>query len=490
MCFSSARRLPGLVKCITACIILVICVGLLQLQIYADSNERHRKDNTGTDAELDRKISEALNHQIVALQNEISSLSAQLSSITAMKKDEKRKLLDSKHFKQQTSRGRVKDPYILEPHQFRNEYDIPSFATFTRKSVLNAQVRLVKQPEVVLPMYADLQADLLEVIDEATKTVYDSSMQFIEGIYRLQHDAGTQYELVFGSTVNSSAPLRLITMFRPFARLESISTHERRATETIYIIVPLQGRGDSLRNFMQNFENEAINHDGNVHLTVVCYGEEALSDAKDVLKKVETKNNFKNYKIVQGKAGEFSRGRALQTGSDSLTSGDSLMFFCDVDMFFSSHFLQQCRSQTWPGKKVFYPIVFSLYNPEVVYQGKNIPSLKDQRIARRDNGFWRDFGFGMTCQYKKDFDDIGGFDLSIKGWGSEDVLLYRKYCRSPKYQSIRTPVNTLFHHWHPKHCDKALSLEQYNACLRTRSITEGSQIQLGMLYLQEKGDKS
>jgi len=48
----------------------------------------------------------------------------------------------------------------------------------------------------------------------------------------------------------------------------------------------------------------------------------------------------------------------------------------------------------------------------------------------------------------------GGFDLSINGWGMEDVLLYRKYAQSNKFV-VRTPVNSLFHHWHPKHCDKA-----------------------------------
>lgn len=45
----------------------------------------------------------------------------------------------------------------------------------------------------------------------------------------------------------------------------------------------------------------------------------------------------------------------------------------------------------------------------------------------RPFGFWRTYGFGMTCQYRSDYLNVGGFDLSIEGWGSEDQLLHTRY---------------------------------------------------------------
>lgn len=79
----------------------------------------------------------------------------------------------------------------------------------------------------------------------------------------------------------------------------------------------------------------------------------------------------------------------------------------------------------------------------------------------------------------------GGFDLDIKGWGGEDVHLYRKYLHS-NLIVVRTPVRGLFHLWHEKRCMDELTPEQYKMCMQSKAMNEASHGQLGMLVFRHE----
>lgn len=80
---------------------------------------------------------------------------------------------------------------------------------------------------------------------------------------------------------------------------------------------------------------------------------------------------------------------------------------------------------------------------------------------------------------------VGGFDIDIKGWGGEDVHLYRKYLHS-NLLVVRAPSRGLFHLWHEKHCADELPPDQYRMCMQSKAMNEASHGQLGMLFFRHE----
>lgn len=178
-------------------------------------------------------------------------------------------------------------------------------------------------------------------------------------------------------------------------------------------------------------------------------------------------------------------------------------------MVVTPNLLAQCRRNVKRGEKAWYPSPYSQYDPDklcyndevakdinrignvdLVYAGGGGPVFKedisDERLQIRnaikqtpltlstERGFWRDFGFGITCLYKSDFLATGGFDLTIEGWGEEDIRLFLSLIKSG-LDVFRARQVDLIHIFHNKYCDQDISEEQRQACLRTKASHYASQ---------------
>ncbi|KAM8828512.1 chondroitin sulfate N-acetylgalactosaminyltransferase 1 isoform 1-T2 [Spinachia spinachia] len=384
-----------------------------------------------------------------------------------------------------------------------SEYAVVPFESFTLQRVYQLETGLTRHPEEK-PVRRDKREELGEVLETAlhglntpssqqdgrsaaengeTGKVYTPS-DFVEGITRTEKDKGTLYQLTFRG--ESSDEFRRLVLFRPFGPLMKVKNEKvNTANVAINIIVPLSRRADKFKHFMHNFREVCVRRDGRVHLTVVYFGNEQMSEVRSTLENTSREVHFKNFTLLQLDE-EFSRGRGLDVGARAWKGGNVLLFFCDVDIYFTADFLNTCRLNTQPGQKVFYPVLFSQYNPTLIYGSQeHVPSVEQQLVIKKDTGFWRDFGFGMTCQYRSDFINIGGFDIDIKGWGGEDVHLYRKYLHS-NLLVVRAPSRGLFHLWHEKHCADELPPDQYRMCMQSKAMNEASHGQLGMLLFRHE----
>ncbi|KAM9743119.1 chondroitin sulfate N-acetylgalactosaminyltransferase 1-like [Menidia menidia] len=382
-----------------------------------------------------------------------------------------------------------------------SEYALIPFDTFTLQASLRVyqmETGLTRHP-AERPVRKDRRDELIGCVETALhvlngpqqhldntmrKTTYSPS-DFIQGLTRTERDRGSVYELTFkGGGPQDFTQLALFRPFGPLMKVKSeiVNTHSL----LINIIVPLSKRVDTFRQFMENFREVCIQKDGRVHLTVVYFGRDLIDQVKAILDQTTRETRFRSFTLIQMNE-EFSRGRGLDVGARAWRRRQNvLLFFCDVDIHFSADFLTSCRLNAEPGKKVYYPILFSLYNPSIVYSNQTVrPSLQKQLEIRKESGFWRDFGFGMTCQYRSDFINIGGFDHSIKGWGMEDVHLYRKYLHS-KLMVIRAPSRGLFHLWHEKSCSQELPPEKFKMCMQTKAMSEASYGQLAELLFKRE----
>uniref|UniRef100_A0A1B6MUC3 Hexosyltransferase n=1 Tax=Graphocephala atropunctata TaxID=36148 RepID=A0A1B6MUC3_9HEMI len=406
-------------------------------------------------------------------------------------------------------RHQVETAEVFHGVSLSNEYELVAFTHFTLSRVYPTDLALGKR--VVEKPIGFKQKDLLEAVTAALELLNRNSTShgkpkytledFLEGVYRSVPTTGTEYEMFFRIRQGKSLGYTKVTVMRPFAPLVTLNSsplHQSKDKELIHVILPLSGRISTFQGFMDKFVKIALKNDRHVLLSVVYFGEEGLSEARVIMSKVAGKNGHASSLRLLALNETFSRAKGLRVGAERpwdrpgvlRDQQDVLLFLCDVDVVFSARFLDRCRWNSRPGSRVYYPVVFSLYNPHVVYtlQGKRVPSETDQLVISKDTGFWRDFGYGMTCQYKSDFLRVRGFEEEMVGWGMEDVLLYRKYIRS-RIKVVRATDPGIFHIWHPKVCTgEQQSSDQYRACIRSRALNEASHAQLG--FLAFKDDKA
>uniref|UniRef100_H2Z1X9 Hexosyltransferase n=1 Tax=Ciona savignyi TaxID=51511 RepID=H2Z1X9_CIOSA len=256
----------------------------------------------------------------------------------------------------------------------------------------------------------------------------------------------------------------------------SRSLSDDQGEETVNIIVPLSGRFDTFRSFMTNLENVSLSRGDPVSLLAIIFVGAESEYKLDARRTSELLDNYsKRYPLYDLRQipinAKFSRGLALEIGASHF-SNDSLLFFCDVDVVFDAEFSGKCRANTRRGVRVFYPVLFSSNDPNP----RDLVKPRDDHFVIHGNfGHWRSYGYGLLCVYQSDFTATGGFDMTIQGWGLEDVDLVDKFIGvkrkddQKRMDIMRVVEPSLVHVYHPSHCDPALTENQFRMCQASRA---------------------
>ncbi|XP_019882609.2 chondroitin sulfate synthase 1 [Camponotus floridanus] len=306
-------------------------------------------------------------------------------------------------------------------------------------------------------------------------------------IYLHQHFTGLEIrETVNGVEVQSrqkSDDKSIHSLFhRGFLNLNFNSEEEEDSirSKTINFIVPLSGRYEIFQRFLQNYEDICLTSGEKTALLVVLYphkSENSFNKTIDLIERLKYKYRTANIEILPI-SGDFSRAKALDLGVSKLQA-DDLMLFIDVDIVFTSSALNRIRLNTLPGRRMYFPIVFSQYDPKVIY-GKT--AKQDKFIINEISGHWRQYGFGIVSLYKRDYQIVGGLDLSIQGWGKEDVEFFEKAVKSD-VDVFRAADRHLVHVYHEIECSRELANLQLSMCIGSKTDTyAGVETLAGMIY--------
>ena len=358
-----------------------------------------------------------------------------------------------------------------------SKYDIPTWEFFDSVAIYNDETTI---PGYWLTVRKDrkneLQTILNQVLQEARAQTGHRLLKFrkvTNGYVRHNPSRGNEYVVDAEFTEGRTVVQARVSMVRPLAK--NYVTLDDNADKKAHVnfIVPLSNVSERFQEFMQMYESCCLKQDNAVHLWLVVYGERDVAFVKGLIVPFLEKYKQAKISIVEGH-GVFSRGRALHLGMAQLHPGD-LAFHCDVDMTIETSFLQRCRRNTVRGKKVYYPEFFKLYNLDYVYIGRPRPK---KLPLKRQHGHWAAYSFGMLCIYKSDYDDAGGMDTSIIGWGEEDVKFFEMVLKRKSLEVFRAPDPGLTHRWHEKVCPPSLSQDQRKHCYSSRAENLADRIQL------------
>ena len=316
----------------------------------------------------------------------------------------------------------------------------------------------------------------------------------LDGRYRHRPGVGSEYVLRF---VGPGSPgIQTVRLMRPAGPLTPVG-RSSVAPATVRLVVPYYHNPHTFSAFLVNVAHLILERHEPLELDVVFYwrGTPAAEpsavaeDRKRVAEALRQLNRHAGRTVAHmvDENRDFSRGHGLLRGAQRPGDygGDVLLFFCDIDMFIDSEALSRCRTNAAPGRSVYYPIVFSTYNPALLASvlGKSPVSPWKEHPISKDVGFWRDFGFGMTCQYRSDFQRVAGDYLVSNKWGGEDIQLFRHH-QVTDIEVVRAPDPGLVHVYHGARCNTSLGPESTGWCGASQLSTEASADTYARLFLK------
>ncbi|XP_041374723.1 chondroitin sulfate synthase 1-like [Gigantopelta aegis] len=332
---------------------------------------------------------------------------------------------------------------------------------------------LLYEKFLVRPYATKQRFNATEIAEESTELAVEST-ELAEGMTELDE----------GMTKKAEGMTRKAKSTTKKAEDTTENVEVSRQCGVIYMILPLYRRSIQFANFLQWVNISVSDYDNDVFLRVVIYRDrnnEYLTSQRYVFDALDNASERLHVEVFP-MVGRFARARAITQGLQGVPSG-GLVLAMDVDIRVTAGFLHRVYLNTKLSRQVYFPIIFTQYDPRTSCRGK--PRCRGNTAEFRfgqDDGIWRSFGYGIVSVYKSDIIKVGGFNTLIKGWGKEDVDFLDK-CLKNGLRIFRSADPGLLHVHHRRVCDVSLSRDQFRMCTNSREALYGSQATLTNILL-------
>ena len=358
-------------------------------------------------------------------------------------------------------------PSLIFSSSATNKYEVHSWSLINSNSLYDSS-----RTSPIVQVVGELEEEVNYIVKKATAILSfregkEITLLRLVGCYvRYSGSRGREYllDMIVNGRGEEVEERRRVSLLRPHTPdvivLESTVLEKVRVR--VNIVVPLSRVGDRYTKFLTMYEDAVLKAGENVRLILVVFGPEA-SAVQRYLSLYQRRFPEAQFMVVTSSE-EFTRSKALHLGLTKL-KGSELAFLCDVDMTFGPSLLDHCRLNTVQGRRVYYPEFFKYYDMDYVYRFKKKPTSFP---IKRPHGHWASYSYGMLCIYKSDYDNSGGFDLTIRGWGGEDVDLL-EHILAVGLEVLKAPEPAFSHRYHDKTCSRYLSPQQLAMCISSRS---------------------
>lgn len=217
-------------------------------------------------------------------------------------------------------------------------------------------------------------------------------VEVIQGYTRFSEEIGREYilDVMFVEADDeSSVHNKRFRLLRPLSPdITMISETPPISDIIVNIILPVSEADQSFLNFMEWYYHTTLHPtETGLHLILCVVGDtRTLFTVQTTVANLTKLQPGSRTTILSGSP-DLSPSGSLELGVSVLNSRD-LVFLADTSLRIRSFFFDSCRANTLPGRRVYYPIPYVMFDEPQGYPGP---------------GRWGFYSYSFLCIYKSDF---------------------------------------------------------------------------------------